>query len=119
VLNRNVTNTDYPRQMTSVDPDDREAAPPGSRSGAGSESVRMYLDSAPQVESSASLIQPGDVARCGDGPPMNVRSINGARVVCTWYDVSGKRQVEMFDLTSLSLTHQIRHLDARGRPHSS
>jgi uncharacterized protein YodC (DUF2158 family) len=81
--------------------------------------VRMYLSAAQKVQELASPIQPGDVARCGDGPPMNVRSINGARVVCTWYDVSGKRQVEMFDLTSLTLTHQIRHLDERGRPHSS
>jgi uncharacterized protein YodC (DUF2158 family) len=77
--------------------------------------VRMYLDNVPGV----SPIQLGDVARRGDGPPMNVRSINGTRVVCTWYDESGKRRVEMFDLSSLTLTHQIRHLDERGRPHSS
>jgi len=49
--------------------------------------------------------------------PMNVRSINEDRLLCTWMDAQGTRLVQFFDLASVHLLYALSHLNERGRPH--
>lgn len=52
-----------------------------------------------------------------DGVPMNVRSINEGRILCTWMNEFGTRVVQFFDMESVQLLYALSHLNERGRPH--
>jgi uncharacterized protein YodC (DUF2158 family) len=56
----------------------------------------------------APAIKVGDVVRLkAGGSPMNVRSISDTRVMCTWFDLEGQRRIDLFDLDSIDLLHDL------------
>jgi hypothetical protein len=71
----------------------------------------------PVTGAAAAAIKSGDIVACADGVPMNVRSINEGRLLCTWMNARGARQVQFFDLASVHLLYALSHLNERGRPH--
>jgi hypothetical protein len=71
---------------------------------------------APSTASPAA-IKSGDIVAGADGVPMNVRSINDGRLLCTWMTERGTRQVQFFDLGTVRLLYALSHLNERGRPH--
>lgn len=56
----------------------------------------------------AQEIKPGDIVQLASGgPPMNVRTVGDHFALCSWYDLTGKRQVELFRLHSLSIVEKM------------
>jgi uncharacterized protein YodC (DUF2158 family) len=49
------------------------------------------------------MIQPGDAIELNGFPPMTVQAITPeGRVLCSWFDGQGVRQVQVFDLETLT-----------------
>ena len=66
-------------------------------------------------------IKPGDIVQLvAGGPPMNVRSVTDRFALCSWYDLTGKRHVDVFRLESLELVEQLPEPPSVGEgPHTT
>lgn len=64
---------------------------------------RLFTGKQLEAMKRAGKLQPGDVVRHGDGPPMTVDWIDGYNVECVWFDDEQQAQRQTFVATDLEV----------------